>query len=74
LILLDLMMRGKNGWQFRAEQLQDPRLALIPVLSVSGDGRVREKALALGLSESLPKPIDFEKLLAVIGHHCHSSS
>jgi len=70
LILIDLMMPGKNGWQFRAEQLEDPRLAQIPVLAVSGDGRVREKALALGIPESFTKPIDWEALLAVVAHHC----
>jgi len=70
LILIDLMMPGKNGWQFRAEQLEDPRLAQIPVLAVSGDGRVRGKALALGIPESFTKPIDWEALLAVVAHHC----
>ena len=70
LILIDLVMPGKNGSQFRAEQLEDPRLAQIPVLAVSGDGRVHEKALALGIPESFTKPIDWEALLAVVAHHC----
>jgi CheY-like chemotaxis protein len=35
LILLDLMMPGMNGWQFRAEQLKDPVLARIPVVVMS---------------------------------------
>ena len=70
LILIDLMMPGKNGWQFRAEQLEDPWLAPIPVLAVSGDGRGREKALELGIPESFTKPIDWEALLAVVADHC----
>src|SRR5947207_15447872 len=37
LILLDLMMPVMNGWQFRAEQLKDPRLAEVPVLVISAD-------------------------------------
>ncbi len=34
-IVLDLMMPVMNGWQFRAEQLRDPRLARIPVVVMS---------------------------------------
>ena len=37
LILLDLMMPVMNGWQFRAEQIKDPRLAPVPVLVISAD-------------------------------------
>ena len=36
LILLDLMLPVKNGCQFRAEQLADPRFATIPVIAYSG--------------------------------------
>jgi CheY-like chemotaxis protein len=31
-ILLDLEMPGMTGWEFRREQLRDPRLARIPVV------------------------------------------
>jgi CheY-like chemotaxis protein len=41
--LLDLMMAGMNGWEFRAEQLRDSRLSPIPVIVSSGDGRVIER-------------------------------
>src|SRR5882724_8727460 len=37
LILLDLIMPGMNGWDFRAEQSQDETLASIPVIVVSAD-------------------------------------
>jgi CheY-like chemotaxis protein len=70
MILLDLMMRGTNGWEFRTEQLRDPRLAGIPVVVCSGDGRLTEKALALGIAEYLEKPIEYEALLASVARHC----
>lgn len=38
-ILLDLMMPGMNGWQFRDEQRRDPELADIPVIVVSARDR-----------------------------------
>jgi CheY-like chemotaxis protein len=36
LILLDLEMPGMTGWEFRREQLRDPRLAVVPVVIASG--------------------------------------
>jgi CheY-like chemotaxis protein len=74
LILLDLMMHGTNGWEFRAEQLRDPRLAGIPVVVCSGDGRLTEKALALGIAEYLEKPIEHDTLLASVTRHCSAGS
>ena len=69
MILLDLVMAGMNGWEFRAEQLRDSRLSLIPVIVSSGAGRVIEKAFALGITECLEKPIDFGALLGLVAHY-----
>lgn len=57
-ILLDLMMPGMNGWQFRREQLSDPLLSAIPVIVMSAAG------LAGGLLEDalLQKPFGFREL------------
>jgi CheY-like chemotaxis protein len=69
-ILLDLMMNGTNGWEFRTEQLRDSRMALVPVVVCSGDGRLSEKATALGITEHLEKPIDCGALLELVARHC----
>lgn len=69
MILLDLMMHGTNGWEFRTEQLRDPRLAAIPVVVCSGDGRLAEKASALGNLSHLEKPIDSTALLALVARY-----
>lgn len=68
LILLDLMMPGMNGFEFRAEQLRDPVLAAIPVVIISGDGRIAEKARPLGLPWLL-KPIDLDELLETMSRY-----
>lgn len=68
-ILLDLMMPGMNGAQFRAEQMNDPALAAIPVVVLSGDGRTPEKASTIGL-EWLKKPVDFDALLTMVRRFC----
>lgn len=70
LILLDLMMPVMNGWEFRQRQQQDPNLARIPVIVISADNNVREKAAHLGAASYLAKPIDFDALLEVIRRYC----
>ena len=72
-ILLDLMMPRKSGWQFRDEQLRAPDLARIPVVLLSGAGALADKAKALGVTEYLDKPIDVTVLLAIIDRHCSAN-
>ena len=55
-ILLDLAMPVMDGFAFRAAQLQDPELARIPVLCVSGRHDAAEAARDLGLDACLEKP------------------
>jgi two-component system, chemotaxis family, chemotaxis protein CheY len=69
LILLDLAMPRKDGFQFRAEQLQDPKLARIPVVVYSGAGNVDEKAAALGITAFLHKPIEIDELLELVARN-----
>ena len=72
MILLDLKMHGTNGWDFRTAQLADPRLAAVPVVVCSGDGRLSEKAQALGVIDQLPKPIDHRALLRLAAQCCNN--
>lgn len=70
MILLDLKMHGTNGWEFRTTQLADPRLASVPIVVCSGDGRLTEKGDALGIVDQLPKPIDQKALLRLVARYC----
>jgi CheY-like chemotaxis protein len=69
-ILLDLMMPGMDGFQFRELQLEDPEIAAIPVVIVSGGGAVPQKAAELGAAGYLVKPTDVQSLLAVMRDLC----
>jgi CheY-like chemotaxis protein len=69
LVLLDLMMPVMNGLEFRAEQRNDPAIAAVPVVVVSGDHHVAEKATEMGL-EGLAKPIDIDDLLQLVARFC----
>jgi CheY-like chemotaxis protein len=68
-ILLDLMMPVKDGWQFRAEQREDPALSTIPVVVCSADGSVQQKAASLGAAGFLQKPLDYDELLRAVRPH-----
>jgi CheY-like chemotaxis protein len=70
LILLDLMMPVMNGAEFRIVQRQDPTLASIPVALISADENLRDTAPTLDTDAYLPKPIDFDALLATIERYC----
>src|SRR5215510_6012680 len=64
LILLDLMMPVKDGWQFRVEQKRDPTIASIPVVAFSADAT--PKAAAIDAEAYLKKPVDYDTLVDTI--------
>ncbi|MET0340499.1 MAG: response regulator [Polyangiales bacterium] len=70
-ILLDLMMPEMDGAQFREAQLRDPTIAEIPVIVLSADRKVAEKARELGVDTFLVKPLGPEQLLAQIERTRH---
>ena len=67
LILLDLMMPVMDGFEFRVRQMQDPALAEIPIIVLSGGWDLQRKAAALGATACLQKPVDPSRLLAMVG-------
>lgn len=70
LILLDLMMPIKDGFQFRKEQIQDPNLAHIPVVIMSADGQIEKKLHQIGAHEYLKKPVDIDIVLETVKRYC----
>jgi DNA-binding response OmpR family regulator len=58
LIVLDVMMPGKDGFTFCRELKRDPRFAAIPVVLLSARGQEldRQKGLALGAAAFVTKP------------------
>lgn len=66
LIILDVMMPVMNGWQFRAAQLADPRLAALPTLLLSAATDAESRARELGLTQTFRKPVDLDALLDAV--------
>jgi two-component system chemotaxis response regulator CheY len=70
LILLDLMMPGMNGWQFRKAQQDSPELAAIPVVVLSAMRDVCRHATEVGAVACLSKPIAMDRLMAEVSRRC----
>lgn len=60
LIVLDLMMPGMEGWEFRHVQKGTPELAGIPVISVSAVGKL------VDVDVTLRKPVDYDELVQAV--------
>jgi CheY-like chemotaxis protein len=69
-ILLDLVMPGMDGWQFRIEQKREARWANIPVVALSGD--TSHKARAIDAHAYLSKPVDELLLLQTVENLVHA--
>ena len=70
LVLLDLQMPFVDGMNFRRQQLEDPGLAGIPVVVVTGHPRKEKEARRLGISIYLKKPIPPSRLVEVVERNC----
>lgn len=70
LIVLDLRMPVMDGYEFRAEQMRDPRLARIPVVVLSAESDAARRVAELGAVEVMRKPVDFDRLLAILARYC----
>ncbi len=65
-VLLDVMMPGKDGFDFCRELKDDPRTRLIPVVLLTGLSRREDRVhgIEAGADDFLSKPIYREELLA----------
>lgn len=65
-IILDIMLPGMDGWQI-CEQIRSKRVRT-PILILTARDAVRDRVrgLELGADDYLPKPFDFDELLARI--------
>jgi DNA-binding response OmpR family regulator len=71
LILLDLMMPVMDGFEFREEQKKDARLASVPVVVMSADGRINAKMSKLDVSAYVKKPLDIDVFMKTIRDYVH---
>lgn len=68
LLILDVMMPNKNGFEVCAEVRANPRLAHLPIVILTAKGREAEKArgLALGADAYISKPFSTHELVELV--------
>ena len=70
LVLLDWNMLPMDGPRFRAALAAIPEIAAIPVVLLTADSRVLDKAHAADYLACLKKPIDLDALFALVSCTC----
>jgi len=69
IVLMDIMMPEMNGYQTMTAIRELPDCADLPILAVTGrvvEGE-RDRCLAAGASDYIPKPVDTAELLTALG-------
>jgi PAS domain S-box-containing protein len=69
-IMLDVVMPGMNGWAVLTALKDDPELADIPVVLFTGVVDDRTEALRRGASDFVVKPVDPDRLTAILRQYC----
>jgi CheY-like chemotaxis protein len=70
LIVLDLMMPGMDGREFRRQQLTDPAIKDIPVVVISAFRDLDEIAKELRPAAHFKKPLKLQDFLQIVQTHC----
>src|SRR5262249_60972235 len=73
-ITLDLVLPGMDGWAVLTALKADPELADIPVVLFTGMAADRGKAFRLGGSDFVTKPVDPDRLAAVLKRYSGRSA
>jgi DNA-binding response OmpR family regulator len=67
LIILDVMMPGKSGWEVAKDLKHDPVTKDIKIVMLSAMGKTNELTAAInGADASLDKPFEFDELERII--------
>jgi chemosensory pili system protein ChpA (sensor histidine kinase/response regulator) len=74
LILLDMMMPNMDGEAFLKVLRGKPDMADAPVVVISGNAAVREKANSLHAAACLVKPFELDELLGVVRRLTHNGT
>jgi len=74
LILLDLMMPGMSGGEFRAQQRADEHLCQVPTIVVSAMELDHQQEEVLDAVGYFIKPVNPKKLSDAVREHCQAAA
>lgn len=74
LILLDLLMPEKDGWEVVTSVKNDSLLRNVPIVLMSAVAPAATTLQAQGVAAVLPKPFTIEELLFVVSRLLHPSA
>jgi len=70
LVMLDLQMPVVDGFTFRRRQLEDSRIAGIPVVVMTGQPGSTREAESLGVALTMSKPVAASRVLGIVEQYC----
>jgi CheY-like chemotaxis protein len=69
IVLMDIQMPDMNGYETMTAIRKRPQSAEVPIIAITGKvGGERQRCIAAGASDYIPKPIDTSALLIAISH------
>lgn len=73
-VLMDMMMPDMDGYEAIREIKSDNKYKNLPVIAVTAQAMYgdKEKCLAAGADHYIPKPIDVDQLLAILGKYVNN--
>ena len=72
-VLLDINMTPMDGWEFRKQQLEDPALADVPVICMTGMVHPEDVERILAIP-CLGKPVAFPSLIRAVEKFCRRAT
>jgi CheY-like chemotaxis protein len=74
LVLLDMIMPLMDGWGVRQKQMEDPRLAQVPVIILTGAPLPTLVHEQLKAADYLLKPVGRDHLISVVSNYCQPAA
>lgn len=75
IILMDVMMPGMDGYDATTFLKTDKRFSGIPIIAVTAQAMIgdKEKCLAAGAADYISKPVDIDKLVALLKEYLNEN-